>query len=184
MFNKELFVNNLRKFRHEKGLTKKDVYEAMGCSQPAYSNYENEKSKRLPSIENLINLSETFGISIDALLGTNIQTKTSVSNILELLCDIFEIVPYRIEKTRLPIDGQYHYVPTPDSQEQPLYIDDRYAIYFDSHYYNAALGEMCSILSLRKNWDTMNKMLDLWRKDLVKQYGGMPANDSCSEDIF
>lgn len=184
MYDKNVLVKNLKQFRHDRNLKQKDVYEAMGCSQAAYSNYENENSKRLPSIENLINLSEKYGISIDDLLGTNGQTRKKVADIINLLCDIFSIVPFRIAKANLPIDSAYHSIPDPEDNPSDHIVNrERHVIYFDSRNYEKALSEMYSILSMRNNWDMMERMLAVWKGGLNKEYGRIPATDACLDDL-
>lgn len=184
MYDKCILVKNLKQFRKDRNLKQKDVYEAMGCSQAAYSNYENENSKRLPSVENLINLSEAFGISIDDILGTNIQTRKTAADIINLLCDIFDIVPFRIGKAEFPVDTNYHNIPDPNNTRAGcLPTMDRHAIYFDSRNYEKALSEMYSILSLRTNWEMMDRMLAVWKEGARKEYGHVPACDACSDDM-
>lgn len=184
MYDKHVLVKNLKQFRKERNLKQKDVYEAMGCSQAAYSNYENENSKRLPSVENLINLSEAFGISIDDILGTNIQTRKTAADIINLLCDIFDIVPFRIGKAELPTDTSYHSIPGPDDTgTECLSTKERHAIYFDSRNYEKALSEMYSLLSLRTNREMTDKMLAIWKEGIRKEYGRIPACDAGSDDM-
>lgn len=57
----------LKQLRALKGVTQKEVGEAIGCSEVVYSRYEN--SIREPSLDTLIKLADYFETSVDELLG-------------------------------------------------------------------------------------------------------------------
>lgn len=64
---KNLFRDNLRKFRENSNLSQKDFSETLGINATTYRNYEN--SDREPDYDTLILLSQSLGVSIDSLLG-------------------------------------------------------------------------------------------------------------------
>lgn len=62
-------MNNLRSARKAKGLTQRQVAEAIGLSQNGYSYWENGKSKIDQS--QLVKLAALFDVSIDYLMGNS-----------------------------------------------------------------------------------------------------------------
>lgn len=56
----------LKELRSQRGITQKEVANAIGCSANNYSRYEREK--REPDFATLKRLSRFFGVSIDYLL--------------------------------------------------------------------------------------------------------------------
>ena len=61
----------LKELRLEKNLTQEKLAEAVGCSKGAYSKYET--GKRDPSIILLIRLADYFGVSVDYILGREVN---------------------------------------------------------------------------------------------------------------
>lgn len=59
-------MNNLKKYREEKGITQIRLSIEAGVSQETISAYEN--SKAFPSAETLIKMADFLGVSIDFLL--------------------------------------------------------------------------------------------------------------------
>lgn len=57
----------LKQIREEKGISQKDVANALGVTISCYSNYE--QGIRLPSIEVVIKICKFFNVSADYLLG-------------------------------------------------------------------------------------------------------------------
>lgn len=57
----------LHEIRTQKGLTQKQVADAIGCIPSVYSRYET--GAREPSVNLLIQLAHYFGVSIDELVG-------------------------------------------------------------------------------------------------------------------
>ena len=57
----------LKQLRKEKGLSQKNVADAIGVTLSAYSNYE--QGIREPSYSILINICKFFGVTSDYLLG-------------------------------------------------------------------------------------------------------------------
>lgn len=61
------FAERLVYLRKSRGLTQKQVYEAIGMSMLGYQRYE--YGQREPAYQNLIALAEYFQVSIDFLTG-------------------------------------------------------------------------------------------------------------------
>jgi len=64
----KIIANNIKKLRTERGLSQKELGEALGISDRAVSKWENGLSK--PSVENLFELSKIFNVSAD-FFGTD-----------------------------------------------------------------------------------------------------------------
>lgn len=58
---------SIRKFRKQAGLSQEKVAEIIGVTRQAVTKWESGKAS--PSTENLIKLSEIFGVSLDSLIG-------------------------------------------------------------------------------------------------------------------
>lgn len=64
-------METLLQLRKSKGLTQKDVADALGISRQAYANYE--AGNREPDLTTLKALSDFFGVSIDYLLNNQTE---------------------------------------------------------------------------------------------------------------
>ena len=67
----------LKYLRGLKGITQKEVSRAIGCSEVVYNRYEN--GEREPSIDMLIKLADFFGVTIDFLLGHDVEASELLS---------------------------------------------------------------------------------------------------------
>lgn len=64
----EILAKRLRELREEKGLTQKELAQALGLnSKSTITNYE--QNSRDPDYETLIKIAKYFGVSVDFLLG-------------------------------------------------------------------------------------------------------------------
>jgi len=70
-----LFALRLKSLRIEANLTLQQVADYLSVNKTTISYYE--KGKRVPSFNNLVKLSELFGVSLDYLLGNSSQIKES-----------------------------------------------------------------------------------------------------------
>ena len=64
----------LKELRAERGLSQKDVSDALACSVTVYSRYET--GAREPSIDVLIRLADFYGVTLDELVGRTPMTIT------------------------------------------------------------------------------------------------------------
>lgn len=60
-------MDNLRKYRKQKGLSQSDIAIMLGIAQNSYSRYEN--GARQPDVEMLNKMADILGVSVDAILG-------------------------------------------------------------------------------------------------------------------
>ena len=61
------FAKNLRKFRKDKGYSQQKLAKILGYGYTAIANYESGRNE--PSLDVLIVLAETLGVTLDELLG-------------------------------------------------------------------------------------------------------------------
>ena len=61
------FAKNLRKFRKDKGYSQQKLAKILGYGYTAIANYESGRNE--PSLDVLIVLAETLGVTVDELLG-------------------------------------------------------------------------------------------------------------------
>lgn len=64
-------MENLKKLRLLNKKTKKEIAESIQITAQAYFKYENGDSK--PTIENLCKLADLYNVSVDYILGRNID---------------------------------------------------------------------------------------------------------------
>ena len=67
MFLNGVIEMKLRELREQKGVTQKEVAEAIGCTATVYSRYE--RGEREPDISTLCSLADYFEVSTDTLIG-------------------------------------------------------------------------------------------------------------------
>lgn len=68
----------LQEIRTQRGLTQKQVADAIGCIPSVYSRYET--GVREPSLEILIQLAQFFGVSLDELVGYQAPKDTGLNS--------------------------------------------------------------------------------------------------------
>lgn len=82
MYNQNMKIGdkmeNLKKIRLEKGLSQKEVAEALQLTQSSYSKYE--RGERKPDPETLMKISKFFNIAIDYIVG-NIETPITLDEL-------------------------------------------------------------------------------------------------------
>lgn len=59
----------LLELRNEKGLSQRQMAKILNISQGTYNNWENENTQ--PSVEQLIQMSKFFDVSVDFLIGNS-----------------------------------------------------------------------------------------------------------------
>ena len=78
------YGERFKAFRLIKGMSQKKVADAMGINSLNISNYELNKSR--PSLESIIKMADVFNISIDKLLGHEVNySKTNKDEEMEIL---------------------------------------------------------------------------------------------------
>lgn len=75
---KETFGQRLARLRKAKGLTQEDIAEKIMISSQAVSKWENDLSA--PDIQTLITLSEILSVSLDELMGKEVEKATTFLN--------------------------------------------------------------------------------------------------------
>lgn len=71
MVNKSTFGQFLRQKRNEKGMTQKELAEKLFLSESAISKWE--KGTAVPDTDNIVQLSELFGVTTDYLIKDNLD---------------------------------------------------------------------------------------------------------------
>lgn len=162
------------------------MYEAMQCSQSAYSSYENPDSVKFPSAENLFNLSQRFNVSIDWLLGNEISKRNdddfTLADVIRCLFWIDSHVELKIEwiQNGIQLPGRWMDVPGD--------FIDGYYIYFPQY-----LGHEIELNDLLKDWKDVKgfcdgkeigkNMYDLWKRDVLRKASEIPLTDSIDQNI-
>ena len=73
MFLSGVIEMKLRELREQKGVTQKEVADAIGCTATVYSRYE--RGEREPDIAMLCSLADYFRVSVDSIIGYDTHLK-------------------------------------------------------------------------------------------------------------
>lgn len=82
------FGENLRKLRHNRNLTQKELGVMVGLSKAVVSKYEN--SMGYPTYDVLIRIARYFGVTTDYLLGVNKNKAVDVSGLTDSQIDTIQ----------------------------------------------------------------------------------------------
>ncbi len=92
----------LYELRTEKGLSQRDAAKIFDISQPTYNNWENSRTE--PSLTQLIELSQFFGVSVDYLIGNSDElynvsySDRYLSNNEKAILELFKVLPDSAQK--------------------------------------------------------------------------------------
>ena len=67
MNTRDTLHTNLKHYRMQKGLSQTEVADILGVSRQTISNWESQRS--YPDLDNIVRLSDLYGITIDQLFG-------------------------------------------------------------------------------------------------------------------
>lgn len=87
------FAENLKQIRKKRGFTQNELGKAIGVSAQTISAYEKgsgDKGKN-PTLEKVIDIADTLGVSLDELCGRNLNTGNRVKTLgdaARLLCEM------------------------------------------------------------------------------------------------
>ena len=79
-----IISENIKKLRKAKGLTQEELAEAVNVSFQAVSKWENGGA---PDLEILPSLANTFGVTIDELMGFKLNSYTNKERFIKLMDD-------------------------------------------------------------------------------------------------
>ena len=155
MFKNELFINRIKLLRSEKGITQRDLAEALDITAGTIGMYES--GKRLPSLEVLVNMANFFKVTIDYLIGNS----DSRSGQNETLITELGLSDESIDKL---ISFKNH-TDVNLSAESFVYLVDVINDIIESRGFEKFISDICSfILMNRDNFVTctkdINKSLD------------------------
>jgi len=93
---------NLKRFRVEKKLTQKEVWEGAGVSKSSYTAYEGGNSE--PTAEVIVRLAKTLGVSTDELLLS--EQERTLSEDMSPILKRFESLPIELRnQARIALKG-------------------------------------------------------------------------------
>ena len=96
-WNHDILVENVRSLLKRKGMTQQQLAEVTGMTQANVSKALNPNDKRNFSLEQVISISQHFGVSIDELVGNKVplETATSPRSVLAFLSELLSSVKMR-----------------------------------------------------------------------------------------
>lgn len=99
MLKKETFVKNLSEIT--RGMKQKEIATIMGCTESTMSKYLNPDKKDFPPVDKLYNITEHFNVSIDWLVGAQVQQedneRLSVKDICLNIVKIYNSLHFNFE---------------------------------------------------------------------------------------
>lgn len=168
--DKKILASRLKELREKNNLKQRDMYEAMQCSQSAYSSYENPDSVKFPSAENLYNLSQRFNVSIDWLLGNEISQEKSIEF---TVADVIRCLFWIDEKIGIEVKHHEYEIPF-EVGKLPKESVNTYELNFPDH---CVVGD--ELNEFLKEWKETKEfcegktigqtMYNLWKKDTLKR---------------
>lgn len=97
---------NLKQLRALKGVTQREVSQAVGCSEVVYSRYET--GIREPSIDLLIRLADFFEVTTDFLLGHDVEASEMLNEYEVGLIRAFRRADQRAREDALALLISHH----------------------------------------------------------------------------
>ena len=96
-WNHDILVENIRSLLKRKGMTQQQLAEIAGMTQANVSKALNPNDKRSFTLEQIVCISQHFGVSIDELVGNKfpIETATSPRSVLAFLSTLLASVKMR-----------------------------------------------------------------------------------------
>lgn len=70
---KNIIAKNIINIRRRNNLSQLEFADTLGVSRSTVAGYENEKLHRLPSIDVLIKISDTYNVSLDDLMKNSVK---------------------------------------------------------------------------------------------------------------
>lgn len=170
---KDIFSKRLRDLRESKNMTKTKLGEMIGCDQPKISKLENPENTTLPSVDNLIRISEIFHVSIDYLLGKEKREQQHLNS----FSDIIQLLFYIDDATNISINEntKEYYVDHFSGYPEP-YTKTVYQLGFEDHgIWGCYLDDFMKAWKETKDYLEKNnsaigkKMYELWKKDQLER---------------
>lgn len=149
-----IFALRIKKLRQMNNLNQASFAKLIGTNQSTLSAYEN--GDRLPPFEILLSLATEFQVSLDWLCGLSENTFTPFK--ANTYADIFQFIML-LKESPLPIDIS---VSNTEHKSMQVTLTDPTIV----HLYE----EWLDILRICKNNSHGEKLYQLWKNDILKQY--------------
>lgn len=137
-WNHDILVENIRKLLKHEGMTQQQLAEVAGMTQANVSKALNSNDKRNFTLEQVIRISQHFGVSLDKLVGNKAaeQVELSTRSILAFLVNLLRNDIVRSTKLTLSeevfvVDDDPYSNPSSSHSQQNI---DYPAFYFPSYF--------------------------------------------------
>lgn len=174
--DKKTFSKRLKELREERKINKTELAGIIGCDQPKISKLENPDDKTMPTIDNLIMLSEYFHVSTDYLLGCDASHHTNSITLADVVQRLFDIetatnisITKHSEERYEDSHSNYDYYPNLVSKDMFKLAFEEHG--FDGYYLNDFMKEWKEVRDFLNGKDDKisTQIYELWKKDqLVK----------------
>ncbi|MCR5012622.1 MAG: helix-turn-helix domain-containing protein [Lachnospiraceae bacterium] len=128
--NNNIFGERLRALRSARNITQKDFATELGIPQPTLSAYESGKIK--PTVDAMMNIADTCGVSLDWLCGRDeIFHMKSLGDVMSCILELYETNEFSIKTTihdRVDEEGEI------DDDENRNWVDLK--IYHNEYLHN------------------------------------------------
>lgn len=172
----KVFHARLKEAREKAGMTQKALADKINVSVQTISVYEREK---LPTLENLVLITEILNVSVDWLLG-----KEKPADELENLADVFSMIESLEYAFQTTVDVTKETIEDPYDRQSYNY--DAYEITFRNCH--KALGDALiareAINRINTDTNTKQSITSVWRKGTLenlrncKLYSEFPIDDN------
>lgn len=172
MLKKEMFIKNLSEIT--RGIKQKEIAAIMGCTEGTISKYLNPDKKDFPPVDKLYNIAEHFKVSIDWLVGVQIQQE-DVENKFETYSDIFRLLFSLGELFNIDIidimasdvsDGMYE--PAPFGYRFDTIVSQ--GIGFGDEIIDKILKEWKTFLEIKEKVEYWEEPYKSWKEGVLNRY--------------
>ena len=90
-FNNSILIQNIKLQMKKHNENQKQLADAIGMSQPNFNKAINEKDGKLFTLQQLFDISQHYGVSIDSLLGNEPVEDMSLASICSFIKELIEM---------------------------------------------------------------------------------------------
>ena len=171
--DKKTFSKRLKELREERKINKTELAGIIRCDQPKISKLENPDDKTMPTIDNLIMLSEYFHVSTDYLLGIDNSHQTGLITFADIIQRLFDIEAATNISIVVHDEERYE---VGFSEYPDLVNRTMFELAFEEHgsngyYLNRFMKQWKEIQDFLKDKDDKisAQMYELWKRDQLEK---------------
>lgn len=126
------FIDNIIWLKKRNGFTQEDLAERLNISRQSISKWE--RGEALPDIENLIELSKLYGVTIDELINSDLRDGASDSIEEEITDEEHDSITIKTNENEVVLDKDMITVKTKNGDD--IVVKGKFAAYFNDKIMN------------------------------------------------